>query len=207
MSLIQINPDNPQEHKIQEVANLLRKGAVIIYPTDSVYAIGCDIFNHKALERICKIKGVKPEKAQFSFICHDLSNIAEYTRQFDNSIFKLIKKCVPGPFTFILNSSAKVPKLIQPKKKTVGIRIPNNNIPLKIVEALGNPILTTSIKDDDEVLEYTTDPELIHERYEHVVDLVIDGGFGQNEATTVIDCTGSEIEILRQGLGNLDEYL
>lgn len=207
MSLIQINPDNPQEHKIQEVANLLRKGAVIIYPTDSVYAIGCDIFNHKALERICKIKGVKPEKAQFSFICHDLSNIAEYTRQFDNSIFKLIKKCVPGPFTFILNSSAKVPKLIQPKKKTVGIRIPNNHIPLKIVEALGNPILTTSIKDDDEVLEYTTDPELIHERYEHVVDLVIDGGFGQNEATTVIDCTGSEIEILRQGLGNLDEYL
>lgn len=206
MSLIQINPENPQEHKIQEVAKLLRKGAVIIYPTDSVYAIGCDIFNHKALERICKIKGIKPEKAQFSLICHDLSNIAEYTRQFDNSIFKLIKKCVPGPFTFILNSSSKVPKLIQPKKKTVGIRIPNNNIPLKIVEVLGNPILTTSIKDDDEVLEYTTDPELIHERYDHLVDLVIDGGFGQNEATTVIDCTGSEIEILRQGLGNLDEY-
>jgi tRNA threonylcarbamoyl adenosine modification protein (Sua5/YciO/YrdC/YwlC family) len=165
--------------------------------------MGCDIFKSKAIERIAQIKGIKAEKANFSFICSDLSQLSDYTRPIANDVFKLMKKNLPGPFTFILNASNSVPKLIQSKKKTVGIRIPGNNIPLEIVNELGHPIMSTSIHDDDEILEYTTDPELIYEKYKDLVDIVIDGGFGDNEASTIIDCTGIEPMIIREGKGEL----
>lgn len=207
MYLININPENPQENKIDEAVRILSKGGIIIYPTDTVYALGCDIHNQKAIEKLCRIKGVKVEKTNLSFICHDLSHISEYCKQLENSIFKLMKKALPGPFTFILKASSKVPKILQAKKKTVGIRVPNNEIVRQIVEKLGNPIITTSLKDDDDVIEYTTDPELIFEKYEKQVDLVIDGGYGNNVASTIIDCTNDEIEIIREGLGDIYQYI
>ncbi|MDR2039231.1 MAG: threonylcarbamoyl-AMP synthase, partial [Bacteroidales bacterium] len=166
--------------------------------------IGCDIHNQKAIERIAKIKGIKPEKADFSFICRDLSHLSEYARQVPNTVFKLMKRHLPGPFTFILNASNKVPKLLESKKKTVGIRIPDNAIALAIVEYFGNPILSTSVLRDDDMIEYSTDPELIHEKYEELVDMVVDGGYGGYEYSTIVDCTGDEPEIVRQGLGILD---
>lgn len=178
-------------------------GGVIIYPTDTVYGLGCDIFKSKAVERIAQIKGIKADKANFSFICNDLSQLSDYSRPISNEVFKLMRKNLPGPFTFILNASSNVPKLIQSKKKTVGIRIPDNNIPLEIVRELGNPIMSTSIRDEDEIIEYTTDPELIYEKYKNIVDIVIDGGYGDNEASTIIDCTGSELLIVREGKGIL----
>ncbi|GAB1405167.1 L-threonylcarbamoyladenylate synthase [Lentimicrobium sp.] len=178
-------------------------GGVIIYPTDTVYGLGCDIFKSKAVERIALIKGIKAEKSNFSFICNDLSQLADYSKPIPNDVFKMMRKNLPGPFTFILNASNSVPKLIQSKKKTVGIRIPDNNIPREIVRELGNPIMSTSIRDEDEILEYTTDPELIYEKYNHLVDIVIDGGYGDNEASTVIDCTGGQPVITRQGKGVL----
>lgn len=204
--LIQIHPDNPDAKKIAQVVDCLKKGGVIIYPTDTVYSIGCDLFNPKALERVARIKEIKLEKANFSIICHDLSHISEYAKSIENPVFKMMKKALPGPFTFILNASRNVPKIFQSKKKTIGIRVPENNIARTIVQQLGNPIVSTSVHDDDEVIEYTTDPELIHERYEKVVDMVINGGFGHIDASTVVDCTSGEPEIIRQGIGDVDEF-
>ncbi|TDG36528.1 threonylcarbamoyl-AMP synthase [Pedobacter changchengzhani] len=205
--LIKIYPENPNEKAIEQVVEVLKKGGIIIYPTDTVYGLGCDISNPKAIERICRIRGIKPEKANFSFICHDLSHIADYIKPIDNTTFRIVKKALPGPFTFIFNASKNVPNLLSSNKKTVGIRVPDNNIARCIVKELGNPILSTSIKDDDELVEYSTDPELIHEKYENLVDLVIDGGYGDNEASTIIDFTNGEIEILREGKGNIEDYL
>ncbi len=200
--LIKLYPENPNPREVEKVVEVLRKGGVIIYPTDTVYGLGCDITNTRAVERIIKIKGIRPKDASFSFICADLSNIAEYAKV-DNPTFKLMKKNLPGPFTFILPGYNKVPDFFITKRKTVGIRVPNNSIPIEIVTMLGNPILTTSIKDEDGIVEYTTDPELIHERYQDIVDLVIDGGYGDNVASTIVDCTGSEPEIVREGKGVL----
>jgi tRNA threonylcarbamoyl adenosine modification protein (Sua5/YciO/YrdC/YwlC family) len=201
--LVKIYPENPNYKYISRVVEVLQKGGVIIYPTDTVYGMGCDIYNHKAVERIAKLKGVQPDKANFSIIFHSLSQISDYTRPINNSYFKLMKKNLPGPFTFILNANHKLPNVLQNHKKTVGIRIPNNSILLEIVREFGNPILTTSVHDDDEIVEYTTDPELIHEKYENLVDMVIDGGYGQNVASTIVDCTGDEPVIVRQGMGEL----
>ncbi|HXA02055.1 MAG TPA: L-threonylcarbamoyladenylate synthase [Cytophagaceae bacterium] len=205
--LIKIHPDNPQMNKISEVVEALRKGGIIIYPTDTVYAMGCDIHNHKAVERLCKMKNLNPSKANLSFICYDLSHISEYTRNLPNNIFKVMKKALPGPFTFILNAGNKLPKILDTKKNTVGIRIPDHNIPRLLVRELGNPIATTSIKDDNEILEYPTDPEDIFEKYQNLVDIVIDGGFGNNTPSTMIDCTSGDFEIIREGLGDIETYL
>lgn len=201
--LIRIHPDNPMLSQILKVVDILKNGGIIIYPTDTVYGLGCDIFKQKAVERIARIKGLRADKAKFSFICYDLSHLSDFTKFVDNNIYKLMRSCFPGPYTFILHASNKVPRIFKANKKTVGIRIPKHNIPLEIVKELGNPILTTSIHDEDEILDYTTDPELIHEKYEKLVDAVIDGGFGNNQPSTVIDCTKEEPEILRQGLGVL----
>jgi tRNA threonylcarbamoyl adenosine modification protein (Sua5/YciO/YrdC/YwlC family) len=205
--LIKIYPDNPNEKVIQQVVDVLKKGGIIIYPTDTVYGMGCDISNSKAIDKICKIRGIKPEKANFSFICYDLSHISDFTRQIDNETYRVIKKALPGPFTFIFNANKNVPKLLSSNKKTVGIRVPDNAIAREIVKMLGNPIISTSIHDDDEIIEYSTDPELIHEKYEDVVDLVIDGGYGDNEPSTIVDCSEGTFEIIRQGKGDLDLFL
>jgi tRNA threonylcarbamoyl adenosine modification protein (Sua5/YciO/YrdC/YwlC family) len=202
--IIRVHPDNPNERQIKQIVDILSKGGVIIYPTDTVYGMGCDINNSKAVERIARIKGVNLEKANFSFVCHDLSHLSDFSKPLNNEVFKLMKRNLPGPFTFILEANNNVPKLFKSKKKTVGIRIPDNNIALEIVRLLGNPIMSTSIHDIDNIIEYTTDPELIHERYENLVDAVIDGGYGNNVASTVVDCSGDEIEILRQGIGVLE---
>ena len=205
--LIKIYPENPNEKVIQQVVDVLQKGGIVIYPTDTVYGMGCDISNSKAIEKICKIRGIKPEKANFSFICYDLSHISDFTRQIDNETYRVIKKALPGPFTFIFNANKNVPKLLSTNKKTVGIRVPDNTIARAIVKMLGNPIISTSIHDDDEIIEYSTDPELIHEKYEDIVDLVIDGGYGDNEPSTIVDCSEGNFEIIRQGKGDLDLYL
>ncbi|GGI25232.1 L-threonylcarbamoyladenylate synthase [Pedobacter mendelii] len=205
--LIKIYPENPNERAIEQVVEVLRKGGLIIYPTDTVYGLGCDITNPKAIEKIARIRGIKPEKANFSFICHDLSHISDFIKPIDNTTFRVLKKALPGPFTFIFNANNNVPKLLSSNKKTVGIRVPDNNIARCIVKELGNPILSTSIKDDDELVEYSTDPELIYEKYQDLVDLVIDGGYGDNEASTVIDCTNGEFEVIREGKGDIEEFL
>lgn len=202
---IKIYPDNPNEKELEKVVKVLRDGGLVIYPTDTVYGLGCDITNSKALERIAKIKGVKLEKANFSFICYDLSNISDYIKQIDTSTFKVLKKALPGPYTFILSGNNDLPKEFR-KKKTVGIRVPDNNIAREIVKRLGNPIVSTSIYDEDEILEYTTDPELIFEKWQNIVDVVIDGGYGDNEASTVVDLSGSEPEIIRVGKGDIDIF-
>lgn len=196
---IRIHPDNPAERQIRQVVDILQEGGVIIYPTDTVYAIGCDITKPKAIERVAQLKGIKPEKANFSFICYDLSHLSDYTRPIDNQIFKMMKRNLPGPFTFILEANNNVPKILKANRKTIGIRIPDNNIIREIVNVLGNPILTTSLKTNDEIIEYNTDPELIYEEYDNLVDAVIDGGYGGLIASTVISCTGSEPEIIRMG--------
>ena len=201
--LLRIHPENPNKREIKQVIECLKDGGIIVYPSDTVYGIGCDIFNKKSVERIAKIKGRNLKKNNFSFICSNLSHISHYTKQIDNTVYKLMKRNLPGPFTFILNANNSIPKLFKTNKKTVGIRIPNHNIPLDIVSQLGNPILTTSVKDDDKLLEHSTDPESIHEKLEHLVDIVIDGGYTGNIPSTVVDCTKSEFEILRQGKGNL----
>lgn len=205
--LIKIYPENPNEKAIQQVVEVLKKGGIIIYPTDTVYGMGCDISNSKAIERICKIKGIKSEKANFSFVCYDLRHISDYTKPIDNETYRILKKALPGPFTFIFNANKNVPKLLSSNKKTVGIRVPDNSIARSIVQSLGNPILSTSIHDEDEIMEYSTDPELIHEKYEDLVDLVIDGGYGDNQASTVVDCSEGDFEILRQGKGDLTKFL
>ena len=200
---LKIYPNNPNEKEISKVVKILKDGGLIIYPTDTVYGLGCDITNTKALERIAKIKGIKLEKANFSFVCHDLSNISDYVKQIDTATFKILKRALPGPYTFILPGNNNLPKEFK-KKTTVGIRVPNNNIVLEIVKQLGNPIVSTSIHDEDEVLEYSTDPELIFEKWQNIVDLVIDGGYGDNIASTIIDLSGFEPVVVREGKGNLD---
>ncbi len=192
---------SPDQKLIDKIVNLLRDGGVIIYPTDTVYGMGCDITKARAVERVARIKGIKPEKARFSFICSDLSHLSDFARNVDNHTFKLMKSYLPGPFTFILNASTQVPKSIKQNRKTVGIRIPDNNIILEIVRQLGNPILTTSLKRDDKILEYPTDPELIYEEYGDFVDAVIDGGYGGIVPSTILDCSGDEPELIREGLG------
>ncbi len=196
-------PENPERKKIEKSATVLRNGGVIIYPTDTVYGLGCDIFNQRALERLRQIKGVKSKGLNLSFICYDLSHISEYTRHLDTPIFKLMKKALPGPYTFILEASSKVPKILSAKKKTVGIRIPDNNIPRDIVRELGNPIITTSIH-DDEIHDHATDPEVIFDEFKNQVDLIIDGGPGNVEPSTIIDCTGQSPQIVREGLGDVN---
>lgn len=203
---LSIHPDNPQEKKIREAAEILRNGGVIIYPTDTIYGMGCDIHNARAIERVCQIKGVKPDKVNLSFICSDLTHISDYAK-IDTPTYKVMKKALPGPFTFVLNATSSVPKYAAAKKKTVGIRVPDNQIALALVRELGNPILSTSIRDEDEVLEYSTDPELIYEKYRNLVDAVIDGGYGNNIASTVIDATNNEFEVLRQGAGDIEEFI
>ncbi len=205
--LLKIHPDNPGERHLKIITDCLHDGGVIIYPTDTVYGLGCDITRSKAIDRISQIKGIRKDKANFSFICSSLSQLSDYTRPIPNTIYKLMRKALPGPFTFILNANNKVPDVFQSKKKTVGIRIPDHQIPLMIVERLGNPIMTTSIHDADEIIEYSTDPELIHEKYKKLVDIVIDAGPGGNLASTVVDCTGDGPVVIREGKGNLGEYL
>jgi tRNA threonylcarbamoyl adenosine modification protein (Sua5/YciO/YrdC/YwlC family) len=200
---LKIYPENPNETAIKKVVECLKSGGLIIYPTDTVYGLGCDITNTKALERIAKIKGIKLDKANFSFVCHDLSHISDYTKQFDTQTFKLLKRALPGPYTFILNGNNNLPKEFK-KKTTVGIRVPDNNIALEIVRQLGNPIVSTSIHDEDEILEYSTDPELIFEKWQNLVDLVIDGGYGDNIGSTIIDLTGNEPVVIREGKGSLE---
>jgi tRNA threonylcarbamoyl adenosine modification protein (Sua5/YciO/YrdC/YwlC family) len=200
---IRIYEENPNPKEINKVVNILKRGGLIIYPTDTVYGLGCDINNIKALERVAQIKQVKLEKSNFSFICHDLSNLSDYVKQIDTTTFKILKRALPGPYTFILPGSKSLPNPFK-RKKTVGIRVPNNNIAREIVKKLGNPIISTSIRDEDEVIEYTTDPELILEKWGNIVDVVIDGGYGDNAPSTVIDLSEEEPLIVREGKGVLD---
>jgi len=204
--LIRIYPENPDERRIRQVVDCLRDGGLVIYPTDTVYGLGCDIFNTRAVEKIARIKGIKPQKNDFSFICYDLSHIADYARV-GNSAFKLMKKVLPGPYTFILDANNQVPKLLNTNKKTVGIRVPDNLIPRLIVKELGNPIVTTSIKDDDEIIEYSTDPELIFEKFQHQVDIVVDGGYGGNIGSTIVLAINDQFEIVREGLGDTSLFI
>ncbi|UNY98180.1 threonylcarbamoyl-AMP synthase [Zhouia spongiae] len=201
--LIRIYEENPNPREIARVVEILKKGGLIIYPTDTVYGLGCDITNSRALQKIARIKGVKLEKANFSFICADLSNLSDYVRQIDTPTFKILKRALPGPYTFILPGSNNLPKDFK-KKKTVGIRVPDNSIARELVEMLGNPIVSTSIHDEDELLEYTTDPELIIEKWDNLVDVVIDGGYGDNVPSTVIDLSEEEVIVVREGKGSLD---
>ncbi|MBT8185934.1 MAG: threonylcarbamoyl-AMP synthase [Eudoraea sp.] len=202
---IKIYEDNPDPAKIKRVVEVLKKGGLIIYPTDTVYGLGCDITKSRALEKIARIKGVKLHKANWSFICEDLSNLSDYVRQIDTATFKILKRALPGPYTFILPGNNNLPKDFK-KKKTVGIRVPDNKIAQALVHGLGNPVVSTSIRDEDDVLEYTTDPELIFEKWEHLVDVVIDGGYGGNTASTVIDLSQSEPLVIREGRGSLDIF-
>jgi tRNA threonylcarbamoyl adenosine modification protein (Sua5/YciO/YrdC/YwlC family) len=200
--LIRINSEQPQGKEIERIVNCLRNGGVIIYPTDTVYALGCDITQNKAIEKICKLKNIKPEKANFSFICSDLSHLSEFTKPIPNQIFRVMKKALPGPYTFILEANSNVPKILKQERKTVGIRVPANVICREIINTLGNPLISTSLHDNsDDILEYFSDPEVIHQQYEERVDMVIDGGFGNIYPSTVIDCSSGEPVIVREGLG------
>jgi tRNA threonylcarbamoyl adenosine modification protein (Sua5/YciO/YrdC/YwlC family) len=201
--LIRLYEDNNDQRKINQIIDVLKNGGIIIYPTDTVYSIGCDITNQKAVEKVAKIKGIQVEKSHFSFICHDLSHLSDYTKPIPNHIFKLMRRNLPGPFTFILDANNNVPRYFKGKKKTVGIRVPNNTIIREIVRELGNPIFSSSVHDADEILAYTTDPELIHDEWENRVDIVIDGGFSGNDVSTIVDCTGDEVKIIRKGKGEL----
>jgi tRNA threonylcarbamoyl adenosine modification protein (Sua5/YciO/YrdC/YwlC family) len=199
--LIQIHPDNPDPRQIKKVVECLKDGGLIIYPTDTVYGFGCDVNNKKAMEKLCRLKGVNIKKHNLAFVCYDLSHIADFTKHLETSTYKLMKKALPGPFTFILNANSSIPKLFKNKKKEIGIRIPNNNIPREIVKELGNPIVTTSVKNDDMILEYSTDPELIHEYFQNKVDMVISGGYGDSTPSTIVKCTDGYPEIIRKGKG------
>ncbi len=203
--LIHLNNTEPQSKEIDRIVRCLKDGGIIIYPTDTVYALGCDITQTKAVERICKLKNIKPEKSKFSFVCSDLSHLSEYTKPIPNHIFRIMKKALPGPYAFILEASNNVPKIIKQERKTVGIRVPDNAICREIVNVLGNPIISTSLHDsEDDVLEYFSDPEIIHRQYEDLVDMVIDGGHGNFYPSTVIDCSKGEVEVVREGLGSLE---
>lgn len=201
--LLPIHPTHPEPRKIAQVVECLKKGGIIVYPTDTVYSMGCDMLNSKALERLALIKQIKLEKANFSLICHDLSHLTEYSKQLSNPVFKLMRNSLPGPYTFILEASKAIPKIFSDKKKTVGIRVPDNTIARSIVQLLGNPIVSTSVHDDDTIIDYTTDPELIAEKWGNRVDLVIDGGMGGLEPSTIISCVNDEIEVLREGKGSI----
>ncbi|HKM93869.1 MAG TPA: L-threonylcarbamoyladenylate synthase [Prolixibacteraceae bacterium] len=201
--LIKLYNENPDQRKINQIIDLLRSGGIFIYPTDTVYSMGCDITNQKAVEKVAHLKGIKVEKSHFSFICHDLSQLSDFTRPLPNPIFKLMRRNLPGPFTFILEANNNVPRYFKGKKKTVGIRVPNNNIIREIVKELGNPVFSSSIHSSDDIEAFITDPELIYEEYANKVDVVIDGGYGDNRVSTIIDCTNNEIEIIRQGKGDL----
>jgi len=203
--LIKMYEENPSPRIIIQIVEVLRKGGITIFPTDTLYGLGCDINHHKAIEKIAQLKGLDFSTAKFSFICHDLSSLSEYCKQVDTPVYKIMKKNLPGPFTFILHASSKVPRILKTKKKTIGIRIPDNNIIREIAKELGNPILTTSLLNtDDEILEYITDPELIYEKYQELVDIVIDGGYGKIIGSTIVNCTGPEIEIIREGEKELE---
>lgn len=203
--LLRVNDKNIPSATISQIVECLKNGGIIIYPTDTVYALGCDITQARAIERICKLKGIKPEKSNFSFVCSDLSHLSEFTKAIPNHIFRIMKKALPGPYTFILEANTNVPKLLKQNKKTVGIRVPDNLICKEIIEQLGNPLISTSLLDtSDDILEYFSDPEVIHQQYGEMVDMVIDGGFGNIYPSTVIDCSSDEIEIVREGLGSLE---
>ena len=207
-TILRIHPENPPASRIQQAVEVLRKGGIIIYPTDTVYGIGCDIHNAKAVERLCRIKGFHSDKANLSFICHDLSHISDYAHGITTPVYKVIKKALPGPFTFIFEASAKAPRIGGRQRKTVGIRVPDNQIILQLVKELGNPIFSTSVRVDENTLdEYVTDPDLILEKYRTMVDLVIDGGLGGNVPSTIIDCTNDDFELIRQGAGDIEQYL
>ena len=197
--LIQIHPDNPQPRLVKQVAECLKNGGIIAYPTDTIYGLGCDIFQHKSIERICKIKNIDPQKAQLSFICQDLSKLSDYTKSIDTPLYRMLKTHLPGPYTFILPASKQVPKILQSKKSTIGLRVPDNNICQDILQELGNPILSTSFP--GEMVEEYTDPEIIHEKFEHLIDMVIDGGIGGMVPSTIVDCTTNEWKMIREGLG------
>ncbi len=203
--LLKIYPENPNHKDIQLVVDILKSGGIIVYPTDTIYGLGCDITNAKAVEKVARFRNVKVEKSNFSFVCSDLSHVADYSKPITNQIFKLLKYYLPGPFTFILDANSNVPKYFKGKKKTVGVRIPNNSIILEIVRILGNPIMSTSIYDDDEIVEYSTDPELIYEKYKYFADVVIDGGYGSNIPSTIVDLTKDQPEIIRQGKGQFED--
>jgi tRNA threonylcarbamoyl adenosine modification protein (Sua5/YciO/YrdC/YwlC family) len=205
--IIEIHPDNPDERKMRQIVECLENGGLIIYPTDAVYSIGCDLNNSRAIERVAKLKGIAVEKANFSLVCEDLSHLSSFCKPLNNTVYKLMKRALPGPYTFILEANNSVPKIFKSRKKTIGIRVPDHLIPRHIVRLLGRPIISTSVHDDDEIIEYTTDPELIHERYKDKVDMVINAGFGNIEASTIIDCTGSEPEVIREGRGPIDGLL
>ncbi|RCT54628.1 L-threonylcarbamoyladenylate synthase [Winogradskyella sp. KYW1333] len=202
---IKIYPENPNPKAVQRVVEVLQKGGLVIYPTDTVYGLGCDITNIKALERIAQIKGIKLEKANFSFVCEDLSNLSDYVKQIDTTTFKILKRALPGAYTFILPGSKNLPNPFK-KRKTVGIRVPDNSIALALVSTLGNPIVSTSIRDEDDIIEYTSDPELIYEKWSNLVDIVIDGGYGGNEASTIIDLSHDTPEVVREGKGSLEIF-
>ncbi|MAZ42256.1 MAG: L-threonylcarbamoyladenylate synthase [Cyclobacteriaceae bacterium] len=206
-SFIRLYEENPDPRKITQVVNVLRSGGLIIYPSDTIYGLGCDIFNQKAVDKVRRIKNINDKKMDLAFVCYDLSHLSVYAKNVSTPVFKLMKKILPGPYTFILNASSKVPRILKVKKKKVGIRIPNNRIPREIVQELGNPIVTTSLHDDDKILEYATDPELIYEHYKNQVDLIIDGGYGDNQASTIIDYSGEELEIIREGKGEIYKFL
>lgn len=202
--ILKIHPKNPEPRKIAEVVAVLAKGGVAIVPTDTIYAFVCDLSQYKGFEKICRIKGIKPEKANFSLLCKDLSNISNYTKPFDRSIYKLLNKALPGPYTFLLEASNEVPSLFRSKKKTIGLRIPDHPIIQELIEALGRPLVSTSLHDLDEIVEYPSDPELIAEQWESVVDVMVDGDFGHIVASTIIDCTSGEAVLLREGAGSSD---
>jgi tRNA threonylcarbamoyl adenosine modification protein (Sua5/YciO/YrdC/YwlC family) len=204
---LKIHPVNPEGRKIQRAVDILKNGGIVIYPTDTIYGIGCDLMNRKSIERLCHLMNVKPQKLDLSFICTDLSQISEYVKRMDTPVFKILKKTLPGPYTFILESSSRVPRILNVNKKTVGVRIPDHAIPIAIVVSLGNPLITSSIKDDDIIKEYTTDPEEIYEDFKHSVDLVIDGGPGNNIPSSVIDCTGAELVVVREGMGGVEQFV
>lgn len=203
--LLKIYPENPNPKDIRLVADVLINGGIIVYPTDTVYALGCDITNAKAVEKIARYKNVMVEKSNFSFICSDLSHLSDFSKPVSNPVFKLLKRHLPGPFTFILDANSNVPKYFKGKKKTIGIRIPDNSIIIEIVRTLGNPIMSTSIHDEDEIIEYSTDPELIHEKFMDIADIVIDGGYGDNVPSTIVDCTGDFPVVIRQGKGIFED--
>lgn len=204
--IIKVHPENPHERAIDQIVEVLKNGGLVIYPSDTVYGLGCDITHAKAMEKLCRIKGVRPEKAQFSFVCNDLSHLSFYTKPISTSNFKLLKRALPGSFTFVMEASNNLPPTYK-NRKTVGIRVPNHFVPQMIVEKLGNPIASTSIRNDDEITEYITDPELILEEYGNLVDLVVDSGAGGNIASSIIDISGEEVVILREGKGDINDYL
>ncbi len=205
--LLKIYPKNPDSKQIKKVVDCLKNGGVIIYPTDTVYGIGCDVNNKKAMEKLCRIKGLNIKKHNLAFVCYDLSHISDFTRQLSTATYKLMKKTLPGPYTFILEANNAIPKLFKNKKKEIGIRIPDNNIPREIVKELGNPIVTSSVKDEDMVIEYSTDPELIYEHFGNLVDIVIDGGYGETDPSTIVNCTTDSPEIIREGKGDTTPFL